>query len=126
MLEFSESEDGLTREVVRLLNMHEDFGKLRGVWFHVPNESVIKTKKDLKLVAKKLAHGMKAGAPDLVFLKPGGCLQIELKIKQGRMSESQKFWRDLSQKRDVPYVVARSWGEVARALENHGFLDKPL
>jgi hypothetical protein len=99
-----------------------EYGKLRGVWFHVPNETVIADNLDLLRLEKKRAMGMVPGAPDLVFLKKDGCLQIELKYGKNGLSANQKKFCELSQKQDVPYVLCRSWEDVRDTLVEHGFL----
>jgi hypothetical protein len=72
-------EEALSIEVAMRLKILEKRNRLTGMWFHVPNEMPVQNKLDLTRLAKKRAMGMMAGAPDLVFLKKDGCLQIELK-----------------------------------------------
>jgi hypothetical protein len=117
-------ENALAREICRQLIWLSLDGSLRGLWFHVPNESVVRTKTDMIRLKQKKAIGMMAGAPDLVFLKSDGCLQVELKTAKGRLSDNQKAWKDHSVKHEIPYVVARSWHEVKNALLEYGFVEK--
>jgi hypothetical protein len=120
----AQNEYVLAVEVAIRLKRLESAGKLSGMWFHVPNECVVRTKSDLIRLQRKKDMGMRNGAPDLAFLKPDGCLQVELKTEKGKLSDSQKAWRDYSLKQDIPYVVARSWKDVKNALVEYGFVAK--
>jgi hypothetical protein len=97
-------------------------GKLSGVWFHVPNEFAINSPSDIVALRKRHGIGMMNGAPDFVFLKNTESLQVELKTQTGKLSESQKKWQAYSERKGVPYVVARSWDEVELALKKYGFI----
>jgi hypothetical protein len=67
--------------------------------------------------------GMAPGAPDLVFLKKDGCLQIELKYGKNNLSSSQKEYKEKSVKYEIPYKVCRSWDEIRSELMEYGFLN---
>jgi hypothetical protein len=82
----------------------------------------VQNKLDLTRLAKKRAMGMMAGAPDLVFLKKDGCLQIELKYGKNSLSSNQKEYREMSEKKEVPYVICKSWDDVSSELTKYGFL----
>jgi hypothetical protein len=66
--------------------------------------------------------GMQSGAPDFIFLKSDGCLQIELKSEKGRQTENQIKWEKLSKSKDVPYYVCRSVKEAENLLAEFGYL----
>ena len=117
-------EEVLSVEVALRLRTLSQYGKLRGVWFHVPNETVVSDNLDLVRLEKKKAMGMVPGAPDLVFLKKDGCLQVELKYGNNGLSKNQKSYRDMSEKQEVPYVLCKSWEDVRDTLVEHGFLVK--
>jgi hypothetical protein len=115
-------EDAIANRVAIELRALSAEDKLDGVWFHVPNECVVKNKKDAVRLRKKCSIGMIPGAPDFVFLKSDKSLQIELKTDTGKLSENQKEWQKFSKDRNVPYVVARSWSDVEFALQKEGFI----
>jgi hypothetical protein len=115
-------EEALSIEVAMRLKILEKRNRLTGMWFHVPNEMPVQNKLDLTRLAKKRAMGMMAGAPDLVFLKKDGCLQIELKYGKNSLSSNQKEYRDMSEKKEAPYVICKSWDDVSSELTKYGFL----
>ena len=81
---------------------------LKGILFiHVPNEG-----KRSPMVARILkAMGLKPGFPDLLILEPRGsyhALAIEMKTKNGRLTEKQREW--LNKLRDNGYLALACWG----------------
>ncbi len=119
-------EDALQRSVVQWLTL----AKPRCVWFHVPNGGA----RDAVTGAKLKAMGVKAGVPDLVFAWKGGagfvelkrpedrCLLSELSRPEGRLSPSQRAFRDECEAQGVPYVVATTLDEVIQALRGWGLV----
>lgn len=119
-------EDALQRAVVQWLTL----AKPRCLWFHVPNGGA----RDAITGARLKAMGVRAGVPDLVFIWKGGagfielkrpedrCLLAELSRPEGRLSASQRAFRDECAGLGVPYVVAMSLDEVVRALKEWGLV----
>ena len=60
-----------------------------------------------------------SGFPDLVLVRPPEVLFVELKSEKGRMTVTQKKWRDaLSRCPGVRYYLWRpsDWGEIERVM----------
>lgn len=97
------------------------YPKYAQVLIHVPNEGkrntkMVRTKYGMKVVcsggARLKAEGMVAGVADLLLLTPNneyGSLAIEMKTPTGRLSDSQKEWREEFEKAGNKYVVCRSF-----------------
>ena len=59
-------------------------------------------------------RGAPAGFPDLVLLTAtAGVVFVECKAPGGRLSAAQVAFREQCVARDIPYVVAESWDDVA-------------
>ena len=87
--------------------------KLRCFWFHVPNTH----SGGVRWGAKLKSMGLRAGVADLVFFLPGGkAVCMELKTPKGRLSDSQKEFRESCSDLGVGYVVCRSMEDVEEAL----------
>ena len=66
-------------------------------------------------------EGVKAGVADIMILRnPGMCAMIEVKTKEGGLSNSQKLFRDWCSANGFPYAVVRSLGDVECALLDWG------
>jgi hypothetical protein len=67
--------------------------------------------------------GVTPGAPDLLFVFPGGrCAFLEIKADKGRMSDAQKGVFEHFDEHRVPYAVVRSLDEAKAILEQWGAL----
>lgn len=106
-------------------------GRLRGIWFAVPNEA-----KRHKIVALILrAMGMISGVADLVFISNNFAGVIELKTpttykisektgetiidkRQGELSDNQQAFRAWCDKEGVKHAVCRSADEVNATLRH--------
>lgn len=112
-------EDSLTNKVAIALTGYSLDGKLKGVWFHVPNESVVsKDNKvtDILRIKRKHSMGLINGVPDLVFVSKDKTVFIELKTEKGRLSESQIYFKQWCIDEGIDYFVARSVEEVSEVL----------
>ena len=88
---------------------------------HVANEGkrntkMVYTRYGAKVVcssgARLKAEGMVAGVADLLLLIPTdeyGSLAIEMKTPTGRLSDSQKEWREVYERAGNKYIVCRSF-----------------
>lgn len=115
----SMQESYLQQECIRWFKFQ--FPKYEKVLIHVPNEGkrntkMVRTKYGMKVVcssgARLKAEGLVAGVADLLLLTPNreyGSLAIEMKTPKGRLSDSQKMWRDEFEKAGNKYVVCRSF-----------------
>ena len=89
-------------EVCKFLYYLQDKYQFR--FFHVPNEGN-RTQKNKFLLVKM---GLKSGCPDLIIEFPAGrIVYIELKSKNGRLSDTQKLWYENSAKLKTPHFILK-------------------
>ncbi len=101
-------EEQLQKAVAEYLDICANQGML--IWHAVPNGGHMSP----IMGQRRKLQGAKAGAPDLVIYWPGGpATQVELKTPKGKLSPSQKAWRDRCSELDVQYFVCRDLLEVA-------------
>jgi len=81
------------------LNHHDP----QNIIFSVPNES--KSKKE---TLKKKAIGMMAGVSDLIIVRPGEVIFVEVKTPKGTQSKSQKVFQSLVEALGFRYLLVRS------------------
>lgn len=86
------------------------------IWFHVPNGGA-RTAAEGRIFK---SMGVRAGVPDLLFLWSGRAACIELKAGHGRLSESQRRFRDDCDACGIPWRLATSVDDVRRALAEWG------
>jgi len=104
------SEDDIHKSIVEYL-------RLRGiVFFHIPNES----RAPVQYRAKLKALGVRAGVPDLCVLLKYGVGFIEIKSPTGRLSPTQKDFRQDCEKRGIPWGLARSIEDAESLLTQWG------
>ena len=117
-------ETGLCAEIVNFLKVSNIEGKLKAGWFHVANECDHSSKTNMHYtLAKRKAMGVISGVPDFTFFWNGGNGFMEVKYKNGRLSEKQKdfyyYWLEPYKQR---FSVVRSLGDVKEVLEEWGVL----
>ncbi len=117
-----ESEDKITNDIVLELKYLVLKEELKAVFFHVPNESIVRSLGDVASAKKKHALGMINGAPDLLIANERDMLFIEVKTKTGKLSESQKLFQLWCEKVGVKYEVCRSVEDVIDCLKRNCFL----
>lgn len=118
-------EDALTNKVAMTLTGYTLDNKLKGIWFHVPNESVVSKEnklKDILRIQRKHCMGLINGVPDFVFISKNKTLFIELKTEKGRLSEYQLYFRDWCADEQIDYYIARSVEEVVDILQRNKLL----
>lgn len=118
-------EDALTNKIAIKLTGYTLDNQLKGVWFHVPNESVVSKEnklKDILRIQRKHCMGLINGVPDFVFISKDKTLFIELKTEKGRLSESQIYFREWCIDEKIDYYVARSEEEVKDILIRNNLL----
>jgi len=109
-------EEKLCVEIADKLRALTGQGKLRGVWFHVPNEG--KRNKLTAIILK--AMGMISGTWDFPLMGPWGNGVIEIKVGTNGLTDNQKYfsyWCGLWQ---VKRKVCYSWAEVEATLKEWG------
>lgn len=117
-------EEALSAAVKDMLTIRRNQGRLRAMFFHVPNEFQA-TKNGAAAWAKKLRIGCVAGAPDWVVMWSGGGCFIELKTPQNKrgLSPEQLEFALECEVVGVHYHVCRSVEDVESCLKKHGALD---
>ncbi len=118
-------EDALTNKVAMILTGYTLDNNLKGIWFHVPNESVVSKEnklKDILRIQRKHCMGLINGVPDFVFISKDKTLFIELKTEKGRLSEYQLYFRDWCADEQIDYYIARSVEEVTDILKRNKLL----
>lgn len=109
-------EDKIANEVSIYLKALTLENRLKGVWFHVPNESVVRDTKDIIRINTKHNIGMINGAPDFVIASPNKTIFIELKTEKGRQTESQKSFEKWCHKHGISYDICRNVTDIENVL----------
>lgn len=108
-------EEELQRAVVEWLSLR----RLSCWWCHVPNGGATSWAKG----GVMKAMGVRAGAPDLLFLGARRSGGIELKAPRGRQSATQRAVEAEFRRLGIGYAVARDLDQVEAVLERWGFLE---
>lgn len=109
---------GETRECIQFANQLKVLSvnnQLHCIWFHVSNENPV-ARQYIHWAKLQKAIGLMKGAPDYVFLWKDGAACMEMKSRQGRLSDAQKTFRAWCQQQMVPYVVIYSAEEGIQQL----------
>lgn len=62
-------------------------------------------------------NGATSGFPDLIAIKNNRILMIEVKSEKGKLRESQEEFRELAASYGNSILVAKSWEEVLKHIE---------
>jgi len=95
--------------------------------FSVSNEAIFKAVnyipkiKRMMIFNQLLAMGLSKGFPDLVFIKNGKVVLIEMKAEKGKLNENQKKLFPRLEK-FCKINVARSLDDVLLVLKDEGFI----
>lgn len=88
-------------------------------WFAIPNQS----NRHIQNAAKMKAEGVRSGIPDLCFLlEQGRVAWLEMKTQVGRLSDTQKAFRDRALALGHYWAMARSVDEAIPHLTEWGVL----
>ena len=123
---YATGEDKLANRVALELKTLNQEKKLNCIWFHVPNETMVKTKHDFALLKKKQCMGMISGVPDFVFIRGSDSftLLVELKTNKGKLSDNQKSFQKWAENNNTPYEISRSWNDLKISLLKHNLVAK--
>jgi hypothetical protein len=89
------------------------------LWSHFPSGEA----RNIRTGAKLKKMGLKRGWPDFVLVGPGGQLHgLELKRRDGELTEAQEDFAEKAQAIGVPYAVARTVDEMLAVLQGWGCL----
>jgi hypothetical protein len=103
------NEDSVQQNAVKLM---QSFGRTDICWFACPNGE----QRSRMTGARLKLQGVRAGAPDLVFLIDGRFHGLELKTLTGVQSESQKRFADEIRLAGGRYHLCHGLEETARCL----------
>lgn len=104
---------------VALLDYLQIAGRRELYWFAIPNQS----NRHIHNAAKMKAEGVRSGAPDLVFMLPEGRVAwLEMKTAIGRLSDTQKAFRDRALALGHFWALARSVDDAIPHLTKWGVL----
>lgn len=81
--------------------------------FSVPNES-----KDRKETMVKKSMGLKAGVSDLIILRPGETIFVEVKTATGQQSQKQKEFQSIVEKLGYRYLLVRSLNDFKERINS--------
>lgn len=91
----------------------------RWIWTHLPFGG----KRPATTGALLKAMGTRPGWPDFIFIGPLGAIHfLELKIRNGELSEHQESFFAAMRVRNIECRVARSFNEAARILGQWGVI----
>lgn len=114
---YSEVEHQLQISCVKWFNLKYPY--LRGRLFAVPNGG----RRDMITGLKLKEEGVVAGVSDLILLKSNqhyGALLIEMKRKDGRQSDNQKWWQSVvCAEGEYKYVICRSLDDFMREVNDY-------
>ena len=108
------SENIIHKKIVQLL---DTYGRKDMRFFHVANERVCSPRQGRQFKAL----GVKAGVPDLILvLATGEVRWMEVKRKDGRLSDAQKEWHEFLNQNGQRAVVVYSFEEAVEILTMWG------
>ncbi|MGL5798445.1 MAG: VRR-NUC domain-containing protein [Cetobacterium sp.] len=85
------------------------------LFFQRTNNNAIYDTKSSKF--RRAAKGQKKGFPDIMVIKDGRTIGIEVKAENGRQSEHQKEIEHLFKKNGAEYYIVRSLKELKEILK---------
>ena len=122
-------EDLLSIEVANFLRAATLEGRLLATWTHIPNEVAgvrtgdkVALRRATRAYSKAKSMGMITGVPDFVFVWADGGGWIELKAESGRLSPSQKDYKEWATATCSRYAVCRTLDDVVEKLLEWGVL----
>jgi hypothetical protein len=111
LIEVEQSEAEIQKNIVEILKLK--------------NYIVIRLNSGMRMIGKRVVrfyqimnNGAISGFPDLFAIKNNKILMIEVKSKKGKLRESQEDFRKLAEKHGNSILVASSWQEVLKYVEN--------
>ena len=111
-------ESQIQQAFIQWCNLHVNkYPELKFI-HHSPNGG----KRNVKEAARFKREGVKAGFPDLILpvvTSTSAGLYIEVKTKKGRLSSSQKEWKDFLISQGYSWRLCRSVDECIKAVKLH-------
>lgn len=106
-------ESEIQSAIIDYLEILEQQGK---IFFHRVNNIPPVNKIKGKITFRKLPRGVKRGFPDILIIKQGKCIGIEIKNEKGQQSEYQTAIEKQFKNNCAEYYVVRSVEEVRKIL----------
>ncbi len=104
---------------VAIVDVLRRFGSPQWFWFHPANGE----KRDARAAAKLRAMGVRPGVADLLLIAPSGQLHaIEIKRRDGALSDEQREFAEWCTGNNVPHAVVRSIDEALAVFTRWGCL----
>lgn len=94
------------------MHFHNNYPLLRGLLFHVDNNSI-----DGRVGKDKKSIGVIAGVSDFLFIYNKTVYCIELKVRRNTQSTNQIEWQALVEKQGVFYTVVRDLNEFVSLIK---------
>lgn len=107
-------ESEIQSEIINYLQILENQGKL---FFHRMNNIPPVNKVNGVIKFRRLPTGAKRGVPDIIVIKNGKFIGIEVKTKTGTQSTYQKEVEKNIKKQGAEYYVVRSLADVQSILK---------
>lgn len=92
-----------------------------GLMFHIPNGG----KRNITTAVRLKREGVKRGVPDIFIPVPKGKyfgLFIEMKSKNGKLTDEQKFWIEMLNELGYKAIVCKGFEEARDAVLEYGNL----
>lgn len=107
-------ETEIQSSIIDYLMVLESQGKL---WFsRLNNIPPVNKTPGGKMTFRALPKGSKRGIPDILVIKSGRTIALEVKTKTGKQSEYQKEVEENFKKQGQEYYIVRSLDEVIKIL----------
>ena len=107
-----QKESEIQSEIIDFLSILEEQGKL---FFQRTNNTTVYDPKWKQF--RSLAKGQKKGFPDILILKKGRTIGIEIKTSTGTQSKEQKLIEQNFIEQGMEYYVVRSIEDVIKVLK---------
>jgi len=108
-------ESEIQRQIIDWLELKENQGKL---FFQRTNNIPVSQMRNGKRIFRSMAKGQKKGFPDILVLKAGRVIGLEVKTKTGKQSPFQKEIEKSFKKNGGEYYIVRSLEQVMFELDN--------
>lgn len=87
--------------------------KMKGYFvFAVPNGTILGANNNFRYANFLKKQGVLAGASDLIALKNGEAIFVEVKTQKGKLSTAQKQFKQDVEERGFNYIVARDVADI--------------
>ena len=107
-------ETDIQSAIIDYLQIQENLGML---FFQRINNIPVSMMRNGKRVFRSMPKGSKKGFPDILVIKQGKCIGVEVKAVRGQISEAQKKVKEYFESNGAEYHIVRSVEEVQEIIE---------